>query len=548
MYRSVMPARLLRAAGAARAVALALICATGLPDAAQAAVIISAAPTRNLACSNSICTPTADKAVLNAAELVGMLNTANVEIVSAAPANTIIIKAAVTWVSHHKLTLKAERGVIVEAPVTVAGKGSMAIATGKRGDLVFVPGASLSLWDLSSNLWINGLVLKLENRLDQLASDIAANPSGAFAFARDYDAAADGKYHKGVVATPFGGTFEGLGHAIRNIKIVTNANDCIGLFSRVDGATLRDIRLTDVDMSLTATGTLGALAGCTSTGSVFIANAAVDGILRAAPNSAVGGLVGAVYGTIVNTSSSATVMVTGDSSSQATAGGLIGYIRGTIYYSHATGAVSGGANTCAGGLAGRAYSIVRSYATGAVTTGNFMMRAPNDVVGTGGLACVGSAAQSFATGTVTAGDYNTLNGYRAGVGGLMGVGAYITDCYANGAVHGGAFAEVGGLVGDGDHIQHSYASGAVSGDEPESRVGGLVGLDNFPGSFFQTYWDVTTTGAAGGAGAPQDDFGMVGLSTSQLQTKLPKGFSGSIWALSPAINGGLPYLRGAPPP
>jgi hypothetical protein len=547
MYRSVLRARSLRAAGAARAAGLAMLVAAALPGAAQAAVIISAAPTKNLVCNDGVCTPTADKAVLNAAELVALLNTSNVQILAAAPANTIVIKTAVTWVSHHKLTLKADRGVIIEAPVTVAGKADVAIATGKRGDLAFVPGASLVFWDLSSGLSVNGISFKLENRPDQLATDIAANPSGGFALAKDYDAAADGTYSHAVVTTDFGGHFEGLGHTIRNLTIAANSNDCTGLFSQVDGATLRDIRLNDVDVSNAQNSTVGALAGCTGSAAVFIANAAVDGVVRAAPQSNVGGLVGAVEGTIVNASSAAAVTVTGNNANIAYAGGLAGY-AGAIYYSHASGTVSGGDNTCAGGLAGQASAIVRSYATGAVTIGNFMEPGDEIFIGAGGLACAGSATQSFATGSVTGGNYNTLNGEFAGVGGLMGVGKYVTDCYATGSVHGGNFAAVGGLVGDGDHIQHSYASGALSGGTG-SHIGGMAGIDNFPGSFFQTYWDVTTTGAAGGAGAPQGDFfGMVGLSTPQLQAKLPRGFAGSVWALSPTINGGLPYLRGVPPP
>ena len=41
--------------------------------------------------------------------------------------------------------------------------------------------------------------------------------------------------------------------------------------------------------------------------------------------------------------------------------------------------------------------------------------------------------------------------------------------------------------------------------------------------------------------------GITGLTTAQLQSGLPAGFDPSIWAESPNINGGLPYLITNPP-
>ena len=61
---------------------------------------------------------------------------------------------------------------------------------------------------------------------------------------------------------------------------------------------------------------------------------------------------------------------------------------------------------------------------------------------------------------------------------------------------------------------------------------------------------MTTSGFPGpgqGAGTPADDPGITGLTTAQLQSGLPAGFSRSIWGQNPDINGGLPYLLNNPP-
>ena len=42
-------------------------------------------------------------------------------------------------------------------------------------------------------------------------------------------------------------------------------------------------------------------------------------------------------------------------------------------------------------------------------------------------------------------------------------------------------------------------------------------------------------------------FEITGETTAQLQAALPSGFDPTIWAESPSINGGLPYLIANPP-
>jgi hypothetical protein len=80
-------------------------------------------------------------------------------------------------------------------------------------------------------------------------------------------------------------------------------------------------------------------------------------------------------------------------------------------------------------------------------------------------------------------------------------------------------------------------------------VGGFVGYDPNE-SVSNGYWDLDTSGVSDpdqGAGFPKGDPSPVGLTTSQLQSRLPFGFSKTTWGLDTNINNGFPYLRALPP-
>ncbi len=156
-------------------------------------------------------------------------------------------------------------------------------------------------------------------------------------------------------------------------------------------------------------------------------------------------------------------------------GALAGNVKGSVKSSYSTGSVSGA--KIVGGLAGGSSSggIQTSYSTADVT-------GTGDAVG--GLVGENSGAitASYATGAVTGADY---------VGGLVGQNRGITTA-----------------------ITASYATGVVIGSK--NFVGGLMGS---PGLTVKTsYWDVTTSGHAGGGG------GGVGKTTTELQS--PAGYNG----------------------
>jgi hypothetical protein len=203
----------------------------------------------------------------------------------------------------------------------------------------------------------------------------------------------------------------------------------------------------------------------------------------------------------------------------------------------------------AGGLEAGGAPILQSWSNVAISGGQGSTF--------GGLTTgVSRIDQSFSMGSVSC-----SSGYCQ-LGGLSenaGQGSTITNSYAVGAVTdggpGGDDSYVGGLLsqtGSGGTVAQSYAAGKIT--TPDSGcsndtdcVGGLYGMDNTNANT-QVYWNTTTTHVGVAAGNESSDPGTKGLSKKKFIAKLPKGFSRKIWAQSPNINDGLPYLIANPPP
>ena len=93
----------------------------------------------------------------------------------------------------------------------------------------------------------------------------------------------------------------------------------------------------------------------------------------------------------------------------------------------------------------------------------------------------------------------------------------------------------------------AYSIGAVL---KGGTVGGFIGSDDNANDLASTYWDTTTSGITNlgrGAGNIKNDPGITGLTDAQLKSGLPAGFDPAIWAQSPNINNGYPYLLDNPP-
>jgi hypothetical protein len=161
----------------------------------------------------------------------------------------------------------------------------------------------------------------------------------------------------------------------------------------------------------------------------------------------------------------------------------------------------------------------------------------------GGLVGIndGSIEKSFANVSVSGSE-------NAQAGGLAGNSSgKLFDDYATGEVAAGDQSSIGGLVGYyvGTKIARSYSTGAVSGGQA-AQLGGFVGSNEEIGPIVNSYWDLTTSGTGTGVGSG-DDTGVIGLTTEQMQSGAPTGFSRNVWTENAKINGGLPYLIANPP-
>ena len=182
-------------------------------------------------------------------------------------------------------------------------------------------------------------------------------------------------------ASPFTATFDGNGQSITGLTI-TDWSQRMGLFGKLTGATVRNLKLKDVNISpsaptrATVNSWAGALAGDIRGGSV--SGVFVDGGITASAGN-IGGLAGRVFVGAAITSSCADVEVdstftsTTSTPGEPRAGGLIGAANAaSVFASCALGDVSAtGKAAKAGGLIGLAtgthVKIRASYATGDVT-------------------------------------------------------------------------------------------------------------------------------------------------------------------------------------
>jgi hypothetical protein len=527
-----------------------------LASPAPAAFVVSSGATSNVSCTGGVCTATAADAVLNQKDFRHRIGAGALVLVSGSAAQDIVIDAKIQWTKAHHLTLDAFRGIAFQLELVSESNGGVTLTTndgGSGGALTFVNGkGKMTFWDISSSLAINGTSYTLANDIATLSADIAANPSGAYALGRGYDASIDGTYEAAPIATTLTGTFNGLGHAITNLTIdhTHQADSAMGFFAAIgSGGAASDVSLGAA--SVTSHGNRGYTGIFAGTNAGTIRNVSVAGsVTETNMGRYLAGLVG--WNTGVIDQSRASGQVNG-ANYFADVAGLTAQNDGSISRSTSSADVTGNVMAC-GLVATNQGQVTLSSATGAATIGQ------NQISDTyaGGLVCAngGTVTQSFATGAVFAG---TGKGHhsesRAFGGGLVAdAGGTVQDCYSTGAVTASPpHFNLGGLVGEAvGAITTSYSTGAVmAATHQHEQSGGLIGqLDTDFATNSSTYWDLDTSGISDpshGAGSLANAPGITGLTTAQFQSGLPAGFDPSVWAQSPSINNGYPYLIANPP-
>lgn len=150
--------------------------------------------------------------------------------------------------------------------------------------------------------------------------------------------------------------------------------------------------------------------------------------------------------------------------------------------------------------------------------------------------------QSFAKGNVSG------NSRVGGLIGATGFGVQTEDSYARGNVSSNTSNPmIGGLIGEvfQSGVRNSFSTGFVDLTGVTQDFGGLVGLKNTGGPFFDddNYWDEETSGlTTSELGSP--------LTTAQSKAEssynnwdfVPPGATTGIWRIDGATNDGYPYL------
>lgn len=480
--------------------------------------------------------PTGDTSIINVQTLETALESTNVSITtgsSGAQEGNISIIAPLTWATNSTLVLDAANSVVIDAPIKITNVGGLVVDYAGSFDPIDGVGTVTFDHPTLSLFAVNGTSYTLVSDLSDLIADIAATPGGHFALANAIKAPAT-VFTSSPIPTTFTGTLEGLGNTISGLKISDSSDTSVGLFDEIGtGGAVRDVLLkspsvTDGDAASNV-GTLAAVNDGTVT-SVDVVGGSVSA--ESAPDEvSVGGLLGANFGLVE--SSSSTAAVSGGNSSII--GGLVGANEnGNILRSYASGSVNGGELSEVGGLVGGNYGLIfASYATGAVTSATETVD--------GGLAgnneSIGTIEDSYASGAVT-------SGTSSDVGGLVGsnIGT-ISGTYALGNVtSGGSSSVAGGLAGynnGGATISASYSVGAVKSAGSGDNLGGSIG-DN-AGTATGVYFDTdtaTATSVGSGTFSPVGEggsAGITGLTTAEMMTasKMP----GLTFGFAPGVDG-----------
>lgn len=375
------------------------------------------------------------------------------------------------------------------------------------------------------------------NELQAMNDDLA----GSYWLLNDIDASATAGWNGGAgfipvgnAGTKFTGSFNGLNHTISELVINRGGTDYVGLFGYTSGVAIRNVGLTDVD--ITGDDYVGGVIG-RDNGSA-VSNSYVTGSVTG--NDIVGGFIGRTQNSIfTNCYSQATVDTTSGGDS---VGGFVGseYSDSTFTSCYATGSVNG--RWFIGGFAGEAAkndgdnTFNKCYATGNVSS----------VGAVSGYAGGFAGSAVFGDGTVISecyalGDVDVLATGKAGgfIGRASGT-INISDCYARGDVT-STGADVGGFVGLHSEgiIIDCYSTGAVSGGADE---GGFCGDNN--DTITDCFWDTETSGMAVSDGG-------TGKTTSEMKTKAT--FTDAawdfiiIWFINGITNDGYPFHWAMPP-
>lgn len=409
----------------------------------------------------------------------------------------ILVNDAVSWSADNELHLLADRNIDISSNISATGNNAGLIleygrTTGgsnyslNNGARIVLSGATPSLQIGAFGAVQNFTVINDVNALQ----DMDLNLAGLYALGSNIDATATagwnagagfsqvGYYVDAMNNAPFTGQFHGLGNTVNGLFINRPTEDRVGLFGYADGATFRDITVSNANIS--ADWETGALVG--SGFNSTLRNTHMTGTVNGA-NGYTGGLAGYLESSTIDTASADSTVHSGANYG----GGLIGYLnQSSIRNASADTALTSGGGTGKGGLLGRSRSntlLDDLHATGTVQ---------------GSTRSGGLIGWSFSDAAITDSSAEVdITGNDDEIGGLVGYvqnSLQINNSYAIGTLNGANY--VGGLVGRAVTlltITDSYATVDIAATN--EYAGGLVGY--MPGGSL-TNVNVTATTISGG--------------------------------------------------
>ncbi|MDR1559754.1 MAG: hypothetical protein LBS84_08685 [Clostridiales bacterium] len=309
----------------------------------------------------------------------------------------------------------------------------------------------------------------------------------------------------------FKGTFDGNGHIISGLWSEKNGRGYKGLFSVLEGATVKNLTIVLDDRGITGIYECGGLTGVTQKGTVIDNVSVIGGKITVTGGGYAGGLIGisrgGQYGGKPDTITNCTVTDTATHTSGNYSGGFIGVLEGgsVIQNSHSLNTRSTGFSYVAGFVGASKSQSLIEYCTAdgsADGTGSY----PGGFVGVvyqqstvkcstaaGDVSAKLSYAGGFAGAVYNASDISEAYAYgnvqaKHYAGGLIGTiydaSTLFKSCaYGNVSLTGGYIA--GGLAGEAisSTISNCYARGDVNGGPGSATgVGGLVGYFSLVGN------------------------------------------------------------------
>ena len=385
------------------------------------------------------------------------------------------------------------------------------------------------------------------------ADDLKAmekNPSGSYYLANDIEVPANmmlfTNYNK-----PFTGTLDGNGHAIKGYTYTSRADwtEQVALFGYTKNATFKNLKMTNVNISLNQAGTVAPLVADSE--KCKFSNISVSGKITGKYMRMAAGIVAYSYGggTFTNCKNSADVTVT-NAAEGSTIAGVASYIGSEASMKNCSnsgkisisGNIEGDAFIAAGVAAniGKTTSCRNSGAITVSAIGNGQMNESS--IAAGVAAEVETAVSCSNTGkvsmkaTIEAVDPNK-------VGGVFGsVVKSASKCYNKGTVSysGKSYrgVEVGGLSTYAYKINQSYNKGSVTvkmtgtKKAEDNKIGGICGETLDMRNCYNT-GNVTATGKAfvggiSGYARPWDEKTVNNYNTGKVKAATKGAFKGQV--------------------